>query len=96
MNTAGTVTGSKAFATVTQVNIPTHDGNGATTSVGLGAKLGLGVTLGRDTIIAAFQDGVFETTRPTVTFSSADVDGNTVDLNTTLDGDAVLIDYYIS
>ena len=96
VNTATTVVGSKAFATVTQVDIPTHDGNGATTSVGLGAKLGLGVTLGRDTIIAAFQDGVFETTRPTVAFSSTAVESNTVDLNTAMDGDAVLIDYYIS
>ena len=96
VNTATTVVGSKAFATVTQVDIPTHDGNGATTSVGLGAKLGLGSTFSRDTVIAAFQDGVLETTRPTVAFSSSAVESNTVDLNTAMDGDAVLIDYYIS
>ena len=96
VNTATTVVGSKAFKTVTQVDIPTHDGNGATTSVGLGAKLGLGSTFSRDTVIAAFQDGVYETTRPTVTFSSSAVESNTVDLNTAMGGEAVLIDHYIS
>ena len=34
VNTAGTVTGDKVFATVNSVTIPAHDGTGATTSVG--------------------------------------------------------------
>lgn len=96
VDTTGTVTGSKSFKTVTQIDIPTHDGNGATTSVGLGDKLGLGATFSRDTVIASFHNGVFETTRPTVVFSSSAIESNTVDLNTALDGSAVLIDYYIS
>lgn len=94
VNTAGTVVGSKAFKTVTSVTIPPHDGTGATTAIGLGAKLGLGVELARDTIVNAYLAGVRETTRPTVVVSASAVDGNTVQLNSTLDGSPVLVDYY--
>ena len=94
VNSATTVVGSKAFKTVTSWVIPAHDGTGATTSLGLGSKLGLGVKLSRDAIVAAFLTGVREATRPTVAFSSANMDGNTVDLNSALDGSAVIIDHY--
>ncbi len=96
VNSATTVVGSKAFNTVTQVDIPTHDGNGATTSVGLGAKLGLGVLLTRDSIIAAHFGGTRESTRPTIGSSATAIEDNLVTLNTTLDGSAVLVDYYVS
>lgn len=96
VNTATTVVGSKAFKTVTSFVVPAHDGTGATTSVGLGSKLGLGVKQSRDAIIAAFLTGVLETTRPTIAFDSSKMDGNTVDLNSALDGSAVIVDYYES
>lgn len=93
VNTAGTVTGSKVFKTVTSITIPAHDGTGATTSVGTGAKLGLPARLSRDTVINAYFNGVREGTRPTVAFDATNMSGNHVTLNSTLDGSAVLVDY---
>ncbi len=94
VDTATTVVGSKAFATVTSIVIPAHDGLGATTSVGLGAKLGTGVLLVRDTVEAVHFGGVRETTRPTVALSGTVLESNTVILNSALDGSAVLVDYF--
>lgn len=94
VNTAGTVVGSKAFATVTEVVIPAHDGTGATTEIGVGTKLGLPDELDRDTVVNAYLNGVRESTRPTVTFDTDDVEGNTVVLNSTLNGNPVIVDLY--
>lgn len=94
VNTAGTKTGVKVFKTVTSVVIPAHDGNGATTAVGLGNTLGLGVLLTRDTVLGTFFGGVRETTLPTVNFNSGNVESNSILLDTTLNGSAVLVDYY--
>lgn len=95
-NSAGTVTGSKAFATITEIVIPAHDGTGATTAIGTGAALGLGVTLSTDSVVAAHLDGVRESTRPTVAVSVSAVESTTVTLDTALDGSAVAVDYYLS
>jgi hypothetical protein len=98
VDTAGTVYGSKAFATVTSVVIPAHDGTGATTAIGLGAttnaKLGLPVRLDRDTIVNVYLNGVRESTRPTVAFSSTAVESNTIVLSSAVNGTAVVVDYY--
>lgn len=94
VNTTGTVTGSKAFKTVTSITIPAHDGTGATTAIGVGAKLGIGERLSLDTIVAAHLAGVREATRPTVAVSSSALESNTVSLNSALAGTAVVIDYY--
>ena len=94
VDTAGTVTGSKAFKTVTSISIPAHDGTGATTAIGVGAKLGLGERLSLDTIIAAHLNGTREGTRPTVAVSSSTLASNTVTLNSALAGTAVVVDYY--
>lgn len=96
VNTAGTVVGDKAFATVTSVTIPAHDGTGATTSIGTGAKLGLGAHLARNTVIAAYHGGTKEGTDPTVATSATALESNTVSLNTALDGSAIIVDYYQS
>jgi hypothetical protein len=93
-DSAGTVVGSKAFKTVTSITIPAHDGTGATTAIGHGAKLGLPVKLDRDTIVNAYLNGVREGTRPTVAFSATAVESNTVQLNSALNGNAVIVDYY--
>lgn len=95
-NNAGTVTGSKAFATVTSIVIPAHDDTGATTSIGTGDKLGLGAHLARNTVIAAYLDGTKEGTAPTVAVSASDLSSNTVDLNSATNGDEVIVDYYQS
>lgn len=94
VNTAGTVTGSKAFKTITKIDLPAHDGLGATTAIGRGAKLGLPVKLSRDTIVNAYLNGVRESTRPTVAVSASAYSGNTITLNSALDGSAVIVDYY--
>lgn len=97
VNEAGTVTGSKAFATVTKITIPAHDGEEATTAVGLGNKLGLGIKLGHDSVVKALFGGVVEGTAPTVAVSTTVLASNTAELSTELDGEsAVLIDYYRS
>lgn len=96
VNSATTVTGSKAFATVTSVVIPAHDDTGATTSIGTGDALGLGVHLARNTVIAAYFDDVKEGTAPTVAVSASALSSNTIDLNSALDGSAVIVNFYQS
>lgn len=96
VDTAGTVTGSKAFATVTSISIPAHDGTGATTAVGTGAKLGLPVRLARNTVLAAYLGGTRETTAPTVAVHATALESNTATLNSALNGTAVVVDLYES
>ncbi len=93
-NTPGTVVGSKAFYSVDTVTIPAHDGLGATTQVGTGAKLGLPTTLSRNTVVAAYLGGTKEGTPPTVVVDADEVEKNTVTLNSALNGSDVIVDYY--
>ncbi|HYF94425.1 MAG TPA: hypothetical protein VD969_19575 [Symbiobacteriaceae bacterium] len=88
-NTPGTVTGNKAFKTVTSISIPAHDGTGATTAIGFGEKLGLPYELPHNTVLAAFLDKAREGTDPTVTTSPTALESNTIDLNSALDGKVV-------
>lgn len=93
VDTAGTVVGSKAFATVTSITIPAHDGTGATTAVGTGAKLGLPVRLpGRNAVARAYLNNVLEATAPTVVADATNISGNTVQLSSALNGTAVSVD----
>ena len=90
----GTVTGAKAFKTVTEIICPTI-GASTTLAVGLGAKLGLPRRLpGRNTVLAAFLNAVKESTAPTVTADATNISGNTVSLNSALNGTAVTCDFY--
>lgn len=91
--TPGIVTGLKAFATVTSISVP-HNGTGVTTSIGTGAKLGLPAKLFRNTVVYAFLNNVREATAPTVVANSTAVESNTVTLNSALNGNDVVIDYY--
>lgn len=93
VDTAGSVVGNKAFQTITMIDLPPHDGNGATTSFGTGAKLGLGERADRNSVVAAYLNGVLEGTAPTVAFSAADMSGNTVELSSALNGTPVAVDY---
>lgn len=88
------VAGNKAFKTVTSINYPaeTHAGTD-TVSIGRGAKIGLGAKLNRDSVVRAYLAGVKEATAPTVAFDATNLSGNTVTLNSTLNGTAVSIDY---
>lgn len=94
VDTATTVVGSKAFATVTSYSVPAMDGTGATVSIGTGAKLGLPICLSRDSVDDVYFNGVREATRPTVVFSSTVVASNMITLNSTLDGSSVSVDFH--
>jgi len=94
-NTAGTKVGNKAFATVTKITLPAHDGTGATTAIGFGEKLGLPHKLVHDTVIAAYLDNVLESTAPTVAVSATALESNTVDLNSALASKIVDVYYLV-
>ncbi|APM39401.1 hypothetical protein [Clostridium kluyveri] len=89
VDTAGTVTGSKAFKTITKITIPAHDGTGATTAIGFGEKLGLPYKLAHNTVLASYLDNTKESTAPVVTIDSANLEGNTIDLNSSLNSKVV-------
>jgi len=60
-------------------------------SVGINDKLGLPYKLERNTVLMAFLDNTLEGTAPTVATDADNIEGNTVDLNSALDGSAVEI-----
>ena len=94
VNTIGTVSGSKAFKTVTQITIPAHDGVLATTSIGFGEVLGLPVKLAHNTVLKSYFDNIEESTPPTVVVSSTTLENNTIDLNSALNSKVIDI-YFI-
>lgn len=89
VDTAGTVVGNKAFKTITKITVPAHDGTGATTSVGFGAKLGIPYKLERNTIHLAYRNNTKEGTLPTVVTDAAALESNTMTLNSALNGTQV-------
>lgn len=89
VDTAGTVTGTKAFRTVTKITIPAHDGTGATTAIGFGNALGIPYKLPHNTVIAAYRNDVREGTLPTVATSATTLDANTFTLSSALNGSKV-------
>lgn len=93
VDTAGIVTGSKAFKTVTSVAIPAMDGAGATVTVGFGEKLGLPYKLAHNTVLNAYHDNVKEATAPTVTVSATAIESNTIDIDTVLS--SKVVDVYL-
>lgn len=95
VDTAGSVTGAKAFKTITSVTIPAHDGVGATTAIGFGEKLGLPDKLATNTVLLAALGGTKEATAATVVTSSSALESNTVDLNSSLNSSAVDIYYLV-
>jgi len=79
-------TSIKAFKTVTSIVYPVQDGTAATFAVGINDALGLDRCMNaNEVILVTVAAGVFETTRPTVTFHATDVSRNTIDPNTALD-----------
>lgn len=95
LNGTATVVGNKAFASVTLITLPPYDtADTERVRVGVGSKLGFPVALSRNTVIAAFRDGAREATAPTVAVSAANVEANTVTLNSALNGTDVVVDYY--
>jgi hypothetical protein len=90
LNGTTPVVGAKAFASFTEIDLPiqTHAGTD-TVSVGLGSKLGLPYLLPHNTVLAAYLNNVKEATAPTVTTDAANIENNTMLLNSALNGSAV-------
>lgn len=91
VNTAGTVQGSKIFDEIDPdgIDIPAHDGTGATTSVGWGDKLGLDMKLSRGTLVLSTLGGVREATLGTLAISATNLESNYLLLSSALSGAAV-------
>lgn len=96
LNGTTTVTGNKAFATVTQITFPTRTHSNDTVSVGVGSKLGLHHKQTNDTVFRTHYNNVIEGTAPTVAFSATALESNTVTLNSSLTGSPVDFYYLIS
>ena len=84
-DTPATLTGTKAFASVTSVAVPAQDGASVTVDVGFGQLIGLPYKLAKKRVILTLNDGVVDTA-PTLTISASALEGNTVDFNGSLDG----------
>ena len=94
VNTAGTVSGAKAFKTVTSITSPAHDSPyDAKVSIGWGDILGLPYERDEIPLIDAFLNSVLEGTAATMTYSATAIESNTIDLNSALNGTKV--DAYI-
>ena len=87
---AATVSGAKAFKTVTEIDLPIQTNVGTdTVAVGFGEVLGLPYKLSHNTILAAYLDNAKESTAPVVTVSATALESNTIDLNSALSGKVV-------
>jgi hypothetical protein len=95
VDTAGSVTGTKIFKTVTSITIPAHDGTGATTALGWGSKLGFPHKLTNNTVVLTFFNNTKEGTAPTVTVSATALESNGFTLNSSLNGSVVDIYYLV-
>lgn len=93
-NATGATTGAKAFKTVTSISVPAQDGAGATYEVDTGKKLGVPYMMDKKTLVMSVFNGIIETTAATQVVDADEIEKNTVDLNSTLNGSAVEL-YFI-
>jgi hypothetical protein len=89
-NATGAVVGVKAFKTVTSITIPVQDGTGATFATTFGDKLGLPFKLSENGLLHAVFNNVYEATRPAVAIDDDELEKNTIDLHSALDGSVVV------
>lgn len=85
VDTPATLTGVKAFASITSVAVPPQDGNSVTVDVGFGQLIGLPYKLAKKRVLLTLNDGVVDTA-PTLAISATALESNTVDFNGSLDG----------
>lgn len=81
--------GDLAFKTVNKIVIPAQDGTGATFTFGFGDLLGLPFKLDKNTVILTMHDKTVESNAPTVAVDADEIEKNTIDLNTALNGKEV-------
>jgi len=85
-NTVETLTGAKAFKSVSSLLINIQDGTNVKVSVGIGSKFGMQTTNVTNGVVLADVDGIKETTAPTVAVSGAAIESNTISFNTAPNG----------
>lgn len=95
VNQSATKTGSKAFKTITSVFLPSHDGTGATVSIGYSDALGVPFMFSKKPYLRATLDGVIEANAPTQVNDADEIEKNTVDLNSSLNGKEVCLYYFL-
>jgi hypothetical protein len=95
VNTAATKTGLKAFKTITSIFLPSHDGTGATISIGYSEVFGVPFKFAKVPYLKATLAGVIETTVPTVTTSSTVLCLNTVKINSTCNGTEICLYWFL-
>lgn len=84
-DTPATLTGTKAFASITSVLVPAQDGDSVTVDVGWGQLIGLPYKLTKKRVLVTLNDGVADTA-PTLAISASALESNTVDFDGSLDG----------
>lgn len=89
LNGLTAVEGAKAFKTVTEIDLPIQTAAGNTVSIGFGNKLGLPYKLQLNTILKTYVDSTIESTAPTVTVDSSNLENNTFTTATALSGKVV-------
>ena len=88
----GTIQGTVAFKTVTSILVPVRKQTGDAITVGYGDKLGLPFYLYHaDQVIQCSRNYVIEGTRATVVADDDEIEKNTIDLNSALNGSVVRI-----
>jgi len=85
LDTAVDFTGSKAFKTITRVEIPAQDGTGATIRVGWGVKFGLPFVLAAAPLVWAQENGALAAA-PTLAVDEDELEKNVVSFNTAPNG----------
>jgi hypothetical protein len=93
-NGTNTVSGTKAFKTVTGITLPAFNATGDTISVGIGDILGLNRIVANTVVFVATADGVKETIDPTIT-ESVNLEENLIEFSTIPDGSTNLVCYFI-
>jgi hypothetical protein len=90
------VFGVKAFKTITNIHVPVRVTSADTVSVGVGDALGLDRCMEGNEVLLMTAGGVYETSRPTVVADVDEVEKNTINPDTALDGSADFVAVYIS
>jgi len=94
LNGTTVVEGTKAFKTVTEIDLPIMTNvSGDTTSVGFGEKLGIPYKLSHNTILNTYLDNVKEAIAPIVTTDAVALENNTIKINSILNGK--IVDVYL-
>jgi len=89
LNGDTTVEGAYAFKTITKISVPARVTEGDTVKIGWADKLGNKYLLTHNTVLMAFLNNTKEGTAPTVVCDSDEIEKNTIDLNSALDGHVV-------